>query len=72
LARRFECPIHGARTVRLPGHRFRLEVTPEIVPARDAAGRINVAATTQKINDVIEGWVRENPDQWLWLHRRWR
>jgi KDO2-lipid IV(A) lauroyltransferase len=72
LARRFECPIHGARTVRLPGHRFRLEVTPEVVPARDDAGRIDVAATTQKINDVIEGWVRENPEQWLWLHRRWR
>jgi KDO2-lipid IV(A) lauroyltransferase len=72
LARRFECPIHGARVTRLPGHRFRLEVTPEIAPVRDTAGRIDVEATTQRINDVIEGWVREHPAQWLWLHRRWR
>lgn len=72
LARRFECPIHGARVTRLPDHRFRLEVTSEIAPLRDAAGRIDVQATTQKINDVIEGWVREYPEQWLWLHRRWR
>ncbi len=24
------------------------------------------------MTDVIEGWVRENPGQWLWMHRRWR
>jgi KDO2-lipid IV(A) lauroyltransferase len=21
---------------------------------------------------VVEGWVREHPEQWLWMHRRWR
>jgi KDO2-lipid IV(A) lauroyltransferase len=26
----------------------------------------------QLITDIIESWVRENPEQWLWLHRRWR
>jgi KDO2-lipid IV(A) lauroyltransferase len=26
----------------------------------------------QAVTNVIEGWVREYPDQWLWLHRRWR
>jgi KDO2-lipid IV(A) lauroyltransferase len=26
----------------------------------------------QAITAVIEGWVREHPEQWLWLHRRWR
>ena len=26
----------------------------------------------QIIIGVIEGWIREHPEQWLWLHRRWR
>ena len=72
LARHFDCPIHGTRIVRLPGHRFRAELTEQVKPVRDAEGRIDVAGTTQTITTVIEGWIREYPDQWLWLHRRWR
>lgn len=72
LLRHVDCPIHGVRMIRLPGHRFRGELTEEIAPVRDQAGNIDIAGTMQAITDVIEGWVREYPDQWLWLHRRWR
>jgi KDO2-lipid IV(A) lauroyltransferase len=72
LARHFDCPIHGTRVVRLPDHRLRPELTDEIRPARDADGKIDIAGTMQIITDVIEGWIREYPEQWLWLHRRWR
>ena len=72
LARHFNCPIHGTRIVRLPGNRFRAELTEEVAPVRDAADDVDIAATTQAIMNVIEGWVREHPEQWLWLHRRWR
>jgi KDO2-lipid IV(A) lauroyltransferase len=72
LARHFDCPIHGTRIVRLPGHRFRAEISEEIAPARDAEGKIDIAGTMQIISDVVEGWIREHPEQWLWLHRRWR
>lgn len=72
LARHFDCPVYGWRVVRLPGARFRVEFTEEVVMPRDAEGKIDVDGATQAINSVIEGWVREYPDQWLWLHRRWR
>ena len=72
LARLVDCPIHGTRVVRLPGRRFRAELTEEIPPRRDAKGEIDVQATMQAITDVVEGWVREHPEQWLWVHRRWR
>jgi KDO2-lipid IV(A) lauroyltransferase len=73
LARLVGCPIHGARVLRLAGNdRFRVELTEEIAPARDTAGKVDVAGTMQVITSVVEGWVREHPEQWLWLHRRWR
>jgi Kdo2-lipid IVA lauroyltransferase/acyltransferase len=72
LLRQIDCPIHGTRIIRLPGHRFRAELSEEIKPVRDASGQIDVQQTMQAITSVVEGWVREYPDQWLWLHRRWR
>ena len=72
LLRQIECPIHGVRIIRLPGHRFRAELSEEVAPVRDASGQIDVQGTMQAITSVIEGWIREYPDQWLWLHRRWR
>jgi KDO2-lipid IV(A) lauroyltransferase len=72
LASHVDCPIHGTRIVRLPGNRFRAELTEAIAPVRDAQGKVDVAGTMQLITSVIEGWIREYPAQWLWLHRRWR
>jgi len=72
LLRQVECPVYGVRIVRLPNHRFRAELSEEITPARTESGAIDVQGTMQKITTVIEGWIREHPEQWLWVHRRWR
>ena len=72
LARTLEWPILGIRTIRLPDQRLRIEVTGPIDPPRDTDDQIDVAGTTQVIMSIVEGWVREHPDQWLWLHRFWR
>ena len=72
LLRQVECPVHGVRVIRLPGRRFRAELSEEVVPVRDEKGQIDIQGTTQAITSVVEGWIREHPEQWLWLHRRWR
>ena len=72
LLRQVDCPVHGVRIIRLPNHRFRAELSEEVKPVRDASGQIDIQGTMQAVTSVIEGWVREYPDQWLWLHRRWR
>ena len=72
LAQHFDCPIHGVRIVRLKDHTFRGDITEEVAPARDAQGKIDIAGTMQIVTSVVEGWIREHPEQWLWQHRRWR
>jgi KDO2-lipid IV(A) lauroyltransferase len=73
LARQTELPVYGMRVVRKPdGNSFWGEVFGPVEPARDADGRIEIKGTMQAVTTVIEGWVRQYPEQWLWLHRRWR
>lgn len=72
LLRQIDCPLHGARVIRQPGGKFLAELTEEVRPVRDASGQIDIQGTMQAVTSVIEGWIRETPEQWLWLHRRWR
>ncbi|RUW51185.1 lipid A biosynthesis lauroyl acyltransferase, partial [Mesorhizobium sp. M8A.F.Ca.ET.021.01.1.1] len=71
LARHYDCDVYPARCVRLPGNRFRLEIEDKLVLPRTADGSVDVHATTQMLNDVVERWVREDPGQWMWFHKRW-
>lgn len=73
LARQTEAPIHGIRVVRQPDRgSFWLDISETIKPPREADGRIAIAGTMQMITSMIEDWVRAHPEQWLWLHKRWR
>jgi len=73
LARQTELPIFGMRVVRkTDGNSFWGEIVGPVEAARDTNGRVDIKGTTQAITNVIEGWVRQYPEQWLWLHRRWR
>ena len=73
LARHSGAAIRGVRVVRQgDGNSFWGELTDEIAPARDADGKVDIQGTMQIITGIVEGWVREHPEQWLWLHRRWR
>lgn len=71
LVRQFEAEVYPARCVRLPGNRYRLEIEPRVDVPRDEKGNVDVQATAQMLNDKIESWVREYPEQWLWYHDRW-
>jgi KDO2-lipid IV(A) lauroyltransferase len=71
LARQYDCDVYPARCIRLPGNRFRLELEPRLELPRDTKGEVDVAASAQLLNDIVERWVREYPGQWMWFHKRW-
>jgi len=72
LARQFDCAVYPVRCIRLPEGRYRLELYPALALPRQADGTINIAAATQKLNIIVESWVREYPEQWMWFHKRWK
>ncbi len=71
LVRQFNCDVYPARCVRLPDNRYRLEIEPKVEIPRDDKGNVDIKATAQLLNDKVESWVRQYPEQWLWYHDRW-
>jgi len=72
MARIFDCPVHGGYAVRLPDGRFRAVMTPPLELPRDARGKVDVEGANIMVHGMVEQWIRQYPDQWLWLHDRWR
>ena len=71
LALRFGCDVLPVRVERLGGARFRLTVFAPLALARTGNQSADVAALTACVNATLESWIRDRPEQWLWLHRRW-
>jgi KDO2-lipid IV(A) lauroyltransferase len=71
LALRFDCAVLPARVERLRGARFRLTVYPPLPLPRDRDRHAAAAALMAAVNATLEAWIRERPEQWLWVHRRW-
>jgi KDO2-lipid IV(A) lauroyltransferase len=71
LTRRFDCDVLPARVERLAGARFRLTVFPPLPVTRSGDPHADAAALMARVNATLEAWIRERPEQWLWLHQRW-
>lgn len=68
LAIRYGCPVVVGSFVRLAPYRYRLVGED---PVRFAPGSDRQAAV-QLLNDRLEAAIRKYPEQYLWMHRRWR
>jgi KDO2-lipid IV(A) lauroyltransferase len=71
LALHFHAPIVPVRIERLAGARFRFTVLPRLAASETGDATADALTTMTRINLVIESWVRDRPEQWLWLHNRW-
>lgn len=52
--------------------KYRLRFDPAVELIRTGALEADIQANTQKFTGIIEKYVRQYPEQWLWVHRRWK
>lgn len=71
FALRRSCPVYPMRIERLGGVKFRLTLYPEITITRTGDEEADIRRAMTEVSAIIESWVRERPEQWLWIHRRW-
>ena len=67
--RRFSVQRNQEQKVRLQVEQLEDRLTPGVLTVQPAA---DVTANTERFNRVIEQYVRRYPEQWLWVHRRWK
>jgi len=71
LATRFEREIVPIRVLRIGPARYRMICEPALVIAKSAGCRCDEVAIMTAVNAQVERWIRADPGQWLWFHRRW-
>jgi len=52
--------------------KYVLHFGPELSFTKTGDHEADILDATQRCNDVLEAWIRRYPDQWLWIHRRWK
>jgi KDO2-lipid IV(A) lauroyltransferase len=72
LARKTGAAIVPVFLLRGPGHRFTVRVLPEVRVERTGDAEKDVLEATRRWLKVQEDFIREHPDQYFWLHRRWK
>jgi len=52
--------------------KYRLRFEPAVELARSGDEEADVIETTARFMRVVEDYIRQHPDQWLWVHKRWK
>ena len=71
FALRFRCPVIPVHPVRLGPARFRVICEPPMALPDNNDRTADGYALSLAMNATLERWIREQPECWLWLHRRW-
>jgi len=72
LARHRDIPVLPVFSRRLPGGRHLMAIFPPIPMEKTRDPQADIERHLQLQSRAVEAWVRACPEQWLWLHRRWK
>lgn len=72
LALKTGCALVPSHTELRPDGRYALVYEPPLDWTSAGARDPDLAAITQELARRTEAWVRATPEQWLWMHRRWK
>ncbi|MDI6852729.1 MAG: hypothetical protein QME75_03865 [Deltaproteobacteria bacterium] len=72
LARRRDIPVLPSFSRRLPDGRHLMIFFPPIPMRKTSDPEADIRRHLQEQSLAVEAWVRAEPSQWLWLHRRWK
>ena len=72
IAMRTGAPVVPAFTWRSDDGMHEAVFMPPVELARSGDAKVDIIKNTQRFTELLEQQVRAHPEQWLWLHRRWR
>jgi len=72
LAIRSGAPVLPGYLTQPRGGRYTIKFLPPIDMARTGDTAIDLRVNTQRLNEVLEQIIREQPESWLWGHKRWK
>jgi len=71
LAMKTEAPVVPVFMIRDGFNRHRLVIQEPLALVHTGDVKKDVEANTQLFNSKLESMIRQYPDQWFWVHRRW-
>lgn len=71
LALKYNIPVVPVRMLRTNGANFEVQAFPPLTFTRTGNTQEDIRLAMCQINNVLEEWIREHPEQWFWVHNRW-
>ena len=72
LARMKDSPIVPAFITRRADGKHTIVLHPPVWVTKTSDRQADIITTTQKLSHIIETHIRKYPDEWFWLHNRWK
>ncbi|HET6460709.1 MAG TPA: lysophospholipid acyltransferase family protein [Syntrophales bacterium] len=72
LALRTDAPVLPAFMARMPSGKYKFIIQPPVEITRTDDYESDLLVNTQRFTKLVEDMVRKYPDQWFWIHQRWK